>query len=442
MKIAWAALFLLLHFISAAQSSTTTHLKQQLTDYLEARNKIAPLNAAVIVTKGTEVLTQHFFGHSHAATKTPITASTSFLIASGTKPFTATAIMLLQQRKMLSLTDPIHKWIKEVPSTWGAITIKHLLSHTSGIPDYFTIKGGESLQPTLNHLLQLYKGTTLQFQPGAKFAYSNTNFMLLSYVIEKCSGTTYEAFMQSQLFDPLQLTSTGFAYPEAPRTLAHSYRNVFNMDAVAKGELANLAVLKGAGGMYSTTKDLVLFLNSLSKLLSKAIMDTMLQPVMGDYALGWHVQNQFGKVTIKHPGGINGYSSEMRYVPADSLAIVILSNIGFNDLNIRYTAFDIMKMVNGVLPQAELAINPAYLGKYSVPERYAGRFKSAFIEMIHQEGRLILSIPGSSTRILIPADKGRFFFYGEAVDVEFKEEGKLLRILSPSLGQIDCTKLE
>jgi hypothetical protein len=132
----------------------------------------------------------------------------------------------------------------------------------------------------------------------------------------------------------------------------------------------------------------------------------------------------------------------MRYVPADSMAIVILSNIRFNDLNIRYTAYDMMSIINHKIHSSELIINSAYLGKYSVPDAYKSRFKTTFLEMQSIEGKFILSIPGSSTRFLIPAEKGRFFFYGEPVDVEFKEEGKLMRILSPSLGQIDCYKMD
>jgi hypothetical protein len=97
--------------------------------------------------------------------------------------------------------------------------------------------------------------------------------------------------------------------------------------------------------------------------------------------------------------------------------------------------------MNGVVPEAELAINAAYLGKYSLPEKMVSRFKSPFITLTESKGQLVLSVSGS-TRYLIPADKGRFFFYGEAVDVEFKDGGKLLRILSPSLGQIECVRMQ
>ena len=443
MKLPVTLLCLALSLIIAAQPSTHhANVKIQLEQYLKARNVIIPLNASIMVSKYNEVLIQKYDGMSRAETKQPINAATTFLIASATKPFTAIAIMLLQEKGKLSLADPITKWLPGVPATWKQITIKHLLSHTSGLPDFIRLKGGASLQPGLLPLLQMYKGSTLSFTPGSAFAYSNTNYMLLSYVIERSSGMKYEAFVQLQVFDQLGMKHTGFAYPKAPPTLAQAYNNVFKMDILSNEALANLAVLKGAGGIYSNSSDLVLFLNGFSKLLSQQSMDTMLQPVMSDYALGWHVQQQFGKLTIKHPGGINGFTMEMRYVPADSMAIVILSNIRFNDLNIRYTAFDMMSILNNKMPSAELTIPSAYLGKYAIPEAFQSRFKTTFLELQNQGGKFILSVAGNVTRFLIPAEKGRFFFYGEPVDVEFKNDGKLLRIISPSLGQIDCAKMQ
>jgi CubicO group peptidase (beta-lactamase class C family) len=419
-----------------------TARSMQLTNYLNARNKIAPLNASVLVTKGTEIITQGAFGISNAKRGESITENTAFLIASSTKPFTATTIMLLQQRGKLSLTDPVTKWLKGTPAAWNSVTLRHLLSHTSGIPDFITLKGGSALKPGLQNLVQLLKTTPLSYSPGARFTYSNTNFMLLSYVIEACTGTSYEAFMQTEVFKPLQMTNTGFAYPKAPNGLARSYRSVFKVDTLRREEEADLAVLKGAGGMYSTPADLVLFLAGLGKVLSPPTLDTMLQPVKEDYALGWHVQKQFGKLTLKHPGGINGFTSEMRFVPSDSLALVILSNMGSNDLNIRFTAFDILKIWNGETPGAELTVPAKYLGKYKLPKEYVDRFKSDHIEILSTEGKMVLSVPGNTTRFLIPADKGRYFFYGEPVDVEFGEEGKRMRILSPSLGKIECEKME
>ena len=438
MKRILVILLFVLHINNQGQAQPVKTYK--LNEYLEARNKIAPLNASILVTTGIETKAEHYFGISNSKLKSPISTSTTFLIASATKPFTATAIMILLQENKLSLNDPLIKWIPEAPQSWKAITIKHLLSHTSGIQDYMILKGGAALKPGLQELLKLYQTTSPSYNHGSKYSYSNTNFVLLSYIIEKCSGIKYETYMSKNIFQPLNMTSTGFLYIKKPNGLATPYRSVFTLDTLPREELSSLEVLKGAGGMFSTTKDIALFLNGLTNIISKPFIDTMFTEAMDGYALGWHVQNQFGKLTAKHAGGINGFTSEMRYVPSDNTAIIILSNIKSNDLNIRYTAFDMMKIMNGEVPGAELT-PVAYTGKYSVPDEYKARFKSSILEITYKEGFLMLTV-GGSKRILIPADKGRFFFYGEPVDVEFKGNGKLLRIISPSLGVINCYKVD
>jgi CubicO group peptidase (beta-lactamase class C family) len=440
MKTTIALFFLCCYNIALSQVDTAHTTK--IATYLAARNKATPLNAAVLVRAGGKDVVKRYFGLSNARAGEPIGDQTLFLIASCSKPITATAIMLLAQQGRLSLNDDVSKWLNGVPAAWKGITVKHLLSHTSGIPDYLTLKGGASLAPGLNNILQLYqKSGAAPRRPGA-YQYSNANFVLLSYVIEKCSGSSYEAFMQQQLFEPLQMRNTGFAYKYKGALLAQSYSNVFRMDSMQLGEKADLGVLKGAGGIYSTPADLCLFLNGLKRILSAASIDTMLKPVSADYALGWHVQTQFNKVTARHSGGINGFAAEMRFVPADSLSIVLLSNVRFNDMNLRYAAFDMLKILNGEGPGGEVDINPDYLGKYSVPKEFVARFRSDVLEIRNDDGVMQLALPGGTTRMLMPVSKGRFFFYGEAVDAEFTEMGRHLRITSPSLGQIDCYKVK
>jgi CubicO group peptidase (beta-lactamase class C family) len=332
------------------------------------------------------------------------------------------------------------KWIGGVPASWRAVTIQHLLSHTSGIPDIFKTAGGDRFGNDLPSLLKVYQGAALQFSPGEKFQYSNANYIFLSYIIEKAGGKSYEQFLSENIFQPLQMKNTGFSYSYKGTDLAKPYANVFKMDKVPQSELPNLQVLKGAGAMYSTAADLSIFLQGMHKLLSSESLRMMLQPVKEDYGLGFHIQEQFGKITIKHPGGINGYASEMRYVPADSSSVVILSNVQFNDLNIRYTAFDILKLLNNRELDIDTAINEKLTGKYSLPKPIAERAKSDFLEIKSKDGKMILSLPGMPETYLVPFAKGKYFFYGEASNAEFSADGKELKILSPSLGEIMCKK--
>jgi CubicO group peptidase (beta-lactamase class C family) len=238
-----------------------------------------------------------------------------------------------------------------------------LLSHTSGVPDIFQV-GIDKIGEGLPSLVNVYNYTSLLFTPGEKYNYSNANYMFLSYIIEKVSGKTYENFLGENIFKPMQMNQTGFAYSYSGTVMAQPYRDVFEMKKVPVSELANLKILKGAGGMYSTATDLSKFLNGMYRLLSKQSLEMMWQPVKEDYGFVWHIQEQFAKKTIKHAGGINGYSSEMRYVPADSLSVIILSNSRSNDLNIRYTAFDIMKLVNNTPVDVDMTFNDLFRQVY------------------------------------------------------------------------------
>jgi hypothetical protein len=204
----------------------------------------------------------------------------------------------------------------------------------------------------------------------------------------------------------------------------------------------NYALLKGAGGMYSTTHDLSIFMSRLRDILKPQTFKLMIQPVKEDYGLGWHIQQQFGKTVIKHPGGVAGYCSEMRYVVEDDLTISILSNVRSNDLNIRYAAFDLLKLYNNQQPEVEFIPRKEYLGRFALPTDFAKKAGVGYVEVKEVQGAVVLSVPGKQESYLVPFAKGKYFFHGEASDAEFTEDGKELVILSPSFGRIVCKKLQ
>jgi hypothetical protein len=167
----------------------------------------------------------------------------------------------------------------------------------------------------------------------------------------------------------------------------------------------------------------------------------MLEPVKGDYALGWHVQKQMNKTVIKHPGGINGYCSEMRYIVDDDLSIVILSNVRLNDLNIRYAAFDVFKMMNGGFSEANMPVETKYFGKYALPDHFVKKAGVRHVTIQNENQRIVVKVPGKNDSYLVPFERDKFFFYGEATNAEFSADAKELRILSPSYGVIICKKI-
>src|SRR5262245_33092806 len=169
--------------------------------------------AAVLVIHNGKILHEKGYGLANIATKTPITSTTTFDLASCSKQFTAMAIMMLAERGELSYDDPLTKFFPEFPAYASKITVRHLLNHTSGLPDYMGVfrKGpaGISAEPSSREALTML--TRIQeplFAPGAKWEYSNSGYVVLAQIVEKASGMTFPAFLKQNVFDPLGMSTT------------------------------------------------------------------------------------------------------------------------------------------------------------------------------------------------------------------------------------------
>src|SRR6185436_15348616 len=159
------------------------------------------------------------FGQANREWGVANTPDTEFRLGSITKQFTAAAILQLAEQGKLSLDDPVSKYYAAAPPAWAPITIKHLLTHTSGIPSYTglptffsTAQSRTEMKP--EEIVALTKDKPLEFAPGARFNYDNTGYVLLGVVIEKVSGQTYAQYLQDHIFGPLKLTHTGYDVSE------------------------------------------------------------------------------------------------------------------------------------------------------------------------------------------------------------------------------------
>jgi CubicO group peptidase (beta-lactamase class C family) len=171
----------------------------------------------VLVAKNGQAVLRKAIGMANREWNIPNVPEGKFRIGSITKGFTATAILQLQEAGKLSINDPIAKYYSAAPASWNAITIKHLLTHRSGIPSYtglpnfINTTARQDLTP--EQIIKLTQDKPLQFEPGSKYAYDNTGYVLLGYVIEKVSGQSYVDYMQEHIFKPLGMNSTGSALP-------------------------------------------------------------------------------------------------------------------------------------------------------------------------------------------------------------------------------------
>ena len=307
-------------------SQDVSQMEQLVQSYVSSKRFMG----SVLVALGHHVLLSKGYGFANLEWNVPNSPSTKFRLGSITKQFTAASILLLEQRGKLSVDDSVKKYIPNALAGWDEITIFNLLTHTSGIPDLTGFLDWQSLEPfpsTPEKLVARFRDKPLDFQPGEKYSYSNSGYVLLGYLIEQISGETYEKFIQDNIFTPLGMSDSGYGSNSA--IILHRASGY----SLSKSELVNAnfvdtSVLFSSGGIYSTTEDLLRWEDGLfgGKLLSAASLLKMTTPFNGDYAFGLGVLTINGHKTIGHTGGIEGFNTALNYYPDDRLTIVVLAN--------------------------------------------------------------------------------------------------------------------
>ncbi|HEX4024173.1 MAG TPA: serine hydrolase domain-containing protein [Steroidobacteraceae bacterium] len=288
---------------------------------------------SVLVAQGVRVLLDRGYGSADLELDVPDTPRTKFLLGSVTKQFTVAAILLLQQRGRLKISDPIKDYLIDAPPAWDSITIFDLLTHTSGIPSYSNLPDFDStkaLPASPQQLLDRFRDQPLQFAPGTAWRYSNSGYALLGYLIERISGQSYAQFIQRNIFDPLGMKDSGYGSNAAiiPRR-ARGYTPGPD-GAPVNADYIDMSVPYAAGGLYSTTADLLRWEQGLygGKLLSAASLQQMTTPFMNDYALGLMVRRTpDGQKIFTHGGAIYGFNCDVSYAQAQKLSVIVLANL-------------------------------------------------------------------------------------------------------------------
>ncbi|GAC1611337.1 MAG: serine hydrolase domain-containing protein [Aquirhabdus sp.] len=288
-------------------------------------------SGTVLVARGEKILLNKGYGLANMEWSIANTPQTKFRLASVTKQFTAASILMLSERGKLKLDDKISAYLPDTPPSWGDITVFHLLTHTSGIqnftelPEFMAIM---TLPRKSNETLDLVRSLPLDFQPGEKFRYSNSGYVVLGALIEKISGQSYESFLEENIFKPLEMHDSG--YDSTKEVIAHRAAGYSFKD----GHFENVGYIDmgvpfSAGALYSTTVDLLRWERGLynGKLLTAESLKKMTTPYKDDYACGLFVKKYNGSREFFHVGGINGFSTSLAYRPDDDLYIIVLSNL-------------------------------------------------------------------------------------------------------------------
>ncbi len=285
----------------------------------------------VLVAEGNRVKLNRGYGMANLEWSIPNTPDVKFRIGSLTKQFTATLILLLQQDGKLNIEDPVGRYLPDAPKSWKKITLFNLLNHTSGIPDFTDAREFRtwSMVPhTPDDEIASFRNKPLEFEPGSKFSYSNSNYAVLGSVIERVGGKTYSEQLYERIFKPLEMHDTGLDRDDLilPKR-AQGYSPGDHGLTPARSE--SMSVPWAAGSIYSTTGDLLRWEKGLfdGKILTAASLKAMTTPGKGNYGLGVSVVELDGTKVVTHDGEIEGFNTYLAYIPARKIAVVVLSNV-------------------------------------------------------------------------------------------------------------------
>lgn len=305
----------------------------------------------VLVRKGDTVLLRQAYGMADVENQVAMKPDKVFRLASVTKQFTAIATLRLIDAGKLSLDQPVGSIETTLPEAMGKVTIRQLLTHTSGIKNISSIpesRAARRNEATADELIAFFKDRPLEFAPGTRFAYSNSNYILLTRVIERISGESYADHMQRAIFAPLGMRDTRYgSHTAVIPNRAHGYQRKDGQ--LLNADFISMTQPQGAGGLVTTADDLNKWDLALygDKLVSRPLLDqafgkvTLSDGTQQPYGFGWMVSQVQGLASVEHGGFINGFQSFVLRIPEQRLFVTVLTNAEFltpDDLAVELAA--------------------------------------------------------------------------------------------------------
>lgn len=314
-----------------AQSSSPVP-RERLERFVDDTLAPAGFSGALLVRREGEVLLRRGVGLADREAGTPNTPETVFRIGSVSKQFTAALVLRLAERELLDL-DALagESWI-DCPPSWSEVTLRHLLGHTAGVPN--VTDRDDYLELCLKPLrpadsLALVADRPLEFEPGTRWAYSNSGYLLLALICETVGEKPFEVLLDELVLQPLELAHTGSEVLTGPVAgMAKPYGQAAD-GTISAGPPIDMNFPAGGGGLHSTIDDLARWLDAIDRreLLSDASWDELLREGLEHYAMGVMVGAVGGEAIVHHGGSINGFESWVALFPERDLEVVVLSNL-------------------------------------------------------------------------------------------------------------------
>ncbi len=387
--------------------------------------------AAVLVSRNGEPIFEKSYGMANLELGVALRTDHVFRIGSVSKQFTAVAILQLMEQGKLSLQDELTKFLPDYPTHGKKITVEHLLTHTSGIKSYTDLEKWDGQEQrrdfTPMELVDYFKDEPMDFDPGTKWLYDNSGYILLGVIIEKASGQTYGEYITEHFFKPLGMKNS---YYGDTKPLIKNRAAGYAQDDVA-GTYVNADFLSmtqpyAAGSLLSTVQDLTTWTRALhgGKVIKPESFKKAITPfILPDgsnthYGYGLQMGNLLGSPTVEHGGGINGFLSDLAYLPKEGICIAVLTNCDCEPpgkLTPQIAALVLEKPYQPTPITVKTADLEQYVGVYENDKK-----EQRIISL--EEGQLYSKRSGTSKYKIIPYAPDQFFFENSLARITFIRE--------------------
>jgi CubicO group peptidase (beta-lactamase class C family) len=405
--------------------------ERKIDSLIQKAIRLNRFNGSVLVCKNGKIIYEKAFGYQDVGKKILNTSKTIYQIGSTTKEFTAGVILKLAESKQLSLDDKLSKYFPDF-ERGNEITIKHLLTHTSGIFEILrdTNAVKESTRPRSKERMQsFFMNKPLDFDPGTKYSYCNSGYILLGFIIEKVTHKAYEQVVREFILDPLGMTHSGFDFAglQSPnKAIGYiKYTQTTKEISIPWDSTATYS----AGSLYSTVEDIYRWHQGVLnyKIYNKLSLEKTTTPFLEGYGMGCWIDTIYGKKVVSHGGNILGFTGYYGRIQEEDVCIIILNNIFNHQIetigqsilailyNKPYSYFDELKLTSAALDK--------YVGNYDINRNYQ-------VKISRDEDHLFMQ-RNSQPKIEVYCYKENAFFQkDDDIRIAFKSEnGQVTKII-------------